>query len=109
MVAASNLAVRFVLELCALLALGYWGFRTGSGAFRIVLGLGAPILLATAWGLFGSPRAAVPLPVPTKLLFELIVFGVAVLALAFAGRPTLAWAFAAIVVVNRILMIAWRQ
>ena len=26
---AANLALRFLLELCALGALGYWGFKTG--------------------------------------------------------------------------------
>ena len=26
-----NLGLRFVLELCLLAALGYWGFRVGSG------------------------------------------------------------------------------
>jgi hypothetical protein len=28
-----NLAVRFLLEICALTALGYWGFKTGNGTF----------------------------------------------------------------------------
>ena len=38
------LGVRFALELCALAALGYWGFQTGhNGFFRIVLGIGAPL------------------------------------------------------------------
>ncbi|RIK40548.1 MAG: hypothetical protein DCC57_19460 [Chloroflexi bacterium] len=32
MIRAANLAVRFLLELCALAALGYWGFVTGNGA-----------------------------------------------------------------------------
>ena len=27
----ANLALRYLLELCALGALGYWGFKTGGG------------------------------------------------------------------------------
>lgn len=55
-VTAVNAAVRFVLELCALAALGYWGFRTGSGpVVRIILAAGAPLLAGAAWALFGAP------------------------------------------------------
>jgi hypothetical protein len=47
---ASNLGMRFVLELCALAALGYWGFKTGHGIFlKVILGLGAPLAAATIW------------------------------------------------------------
>jgi hypothetical protein len=35
----TNLALRFILELCVEIALGYWGFQTGKGLFlKIVLG-----------------------------------------------------------------------
>lgn len=37
----ANLALRFLLELCALIALAYWGFETGSGAIaKFALGIG---------------------------------------------------------------------
>jgi hypothetical protein len=32
----ANLALRFLLELCALVSLGYWGFKTASGAIAKV-------------------------------------------------------------------------
>lgn len=48
-VIAVNLGVRFLLELCELAALGYWGFQAGGGALvRIGLGIGAPVLAAVA-------------------------------------------------------------
>ena len=106
---AVNLALRFLLELCALVASGYWGFRTGSGVSRFLLGIGAPVLLAMAWGMFGSPRAAITLSGPVKLLVELAVFGIAAVALAAAGRPTLAWIFSSLVLANRLSMSLWRQ
>ena len=49
----ANLALAFFLELCALAALGYWGFVTGEGLpARIGLGVGAPLLAAVLWGAF---------------------------------------------------------
>jgi hypothetical protein len=43
----ANLALRFLLELCALAALGYWGFQTGRGpVMSAVLGIGAWLLTA---------------------------------------------------------------
>ena len=45
-----NLALRFILELCALVALGDWGFKTGSGALaKIALGIGTLLVAAVVW------------------------------------------------------------
>ena len=53
----ANLALRFLLELCALVALAYWGFETGSGAIaKFALGIGAPLVAAVVWGAFVAPR-----------------------------------------------------
>src|SRR5215211_3227281 len=42
-----NLALRFLLELCALVALGYWSFKGGGGPImKLALGIGAPLLAA---------------------------------------------------------------
>ena len=58
-----NLALAFLLELCALGALGYWGVRTGDGPVaKVALGLGAPLCAAVLWGLFAAPRAPVSVP-----------------------------------------------
>jgi hypothetical protein len=107
---AVNLAIRFLLELCVLVALGYWGFQTGQSTLtRVGLGLGAPLVAAIVWGTFISPRAAIPVSLPARLLLELIVFGAAVVALAAAGQRTLAWVLALVVVINEVLLYAWEQ
>ena len=57
----ANLAVRFlVLELGALAIAAYWGYESAEGVLRWVLAIGAPLLVAAAWGLFvrHSPRPA---------------------------------------------------
>ncbi len=46
LIKGANLALRFLLELCALGALGYWGFKTGGGlAAKIGLGSAHRLLL----------------------------------------------------------------
>jgi hypothetical protein len=56
----TNLTLAFVLELCALAALGLWGFSVGGGPVaKTALGIGAPLCAAVLWGLFAAPRAGV--------------------------------------------------
>ena len=53
---ALNLALRFVLEVCALAALGFWGWSQTDAPWRYVLILGVPALAAIAWGTFAVSR-----------------------------------------------------
>ncbi len=106
----ANLLLRFLLELCALGALGYWGFKTGSTTItKIALGVGAPLVAAVAWGVFVSPRAPVELPGLVVLLLQVLVFGSAAAALVATGHRTLAMVFGVIVVINAVLMHVWGQ
>ena len=106
----ANLALAFFLELCALAALGYWGFVTGEGLpARIGLGVGAPLLAAVLWGAFESPRAPLPLPEPWHLLFALAFFGCAAAALYAAGHARIALTFALAVILNLVLAYVWGQ
>ncbi len=105
-----NLALAFLLELCMLAALGYWGFSTyQSWPSQLGFGLGAPILAAVIWGMFLVPKAAKPVSNPLKFILEVLVFGCAVAALIAANRPNLAWAFALLVVLNKLLLYVWHQ
>ncbi|MGN6565952.1 MAG: YrdB family protein [Thermomicrobiales bacterium] len=107
---AANLGLRFLLELCALAALAYWGIQAGRGLLlKLVLGIGAPLAAAVVWGTFVAPKATVPVPAPVRILIEVVIFGLAALGLAAAGRPTLAWVLVVIFVINDILLYTWRQ
>jgi hypothetical protein len=56
--AATNLAIRFLLELALLAALAVWGFRAVEPLWlRFALGLVAPAIALVAWGAFVAPRA----------------------------------------------------
>ncbi|HEV2091858.1 MAG TPA: YrdB family protein [Rubrobacter sp.] len=104
----ANLAVRFLLELCALGALVYWGFAVGGNLVaKLALGLGAPLLAAAVWGTFVAPKAAFPLDMPLRLVPEALVFGSAVAALFATGHPLLAVCLAVLAAVNRALVLAW--
>lgn len=106
----TNVGVRFLLELCLLLVFGYWGFRSGqNGLTKALLGVGAPLLTAVVWGTLLAPKAATRLHEPWLLLAELVLFGLAVWALLGNGRTTLGIAFGLIYVVNKILMLVWKQ
>jgi hypothetical protein len=110
LIKGANLLLRFLLELCALGAIGYWGFKTGSGVIaKVGLGIGAPLLAAVVWGVFVSPEAPVQLPGLLVLLLQVLVFGAAAAGLVATRHRSLAPVFVAVVVVNAVLMYVWGQ
>jgi hypothetical protein len=61
------------------------------------------------WGSVVAPKAPRRLSDPWRLLVEVLVFGLAALALAVAGQGALAAAFALVVAVNIALLFVWEQ
>ncbi len=107
---SANLALRFLLELCALVALGYWGFKTGSGTItKLALGVGVPLLAAAVWGAALSPRRSVPLSDRLAFILSLVVLGLSAVAVGAAGQATLAVVFAVLTIVNATLIVLWKQ
>jgi hypothetical protein len=110
LIKGANLALRFLLELCALGALAYWGFKTGGGLLaKVSLGIGAPLVAAVVWGTFLSPQAPVQLPGLLVLVLQVLVFGLAAAGLVVTGHRTLALVFGVTVVINALLMYVWGQ
>ncbi len=110
MLKPANLALRFVAELSALAALAYWGFTVDApGAVRALLGIGAPLAAALAWGGFVAPKARYQAPGAVRLAVELAVFSMSIAALAVSGPAALAWTYAVMVAVNTVLTTVWRQ
>lgn len=105
-----NLGVRFLLELCVLASLGYWGFTLDKGMlFKWVVGIGAPLIAAIIWGTFIAPKSPYLLDEPMRLVVEILIFASAFLALYSSGHHGLAWALAVVVVINRSLIMIWKQ
>jgi Protein of unknown function (DUF2568) len=98
----ANLAVRFLLELSALAATASWGFET-----HWVLGVLAPAAVIVVWLLFLAPKRKIDVPKPIRLVLEFVVFGAAAVALAAAGQPELAIAFAVLAAISGTLNYLW--
>jgi len=112
-----NLALRFLLELAALAAYGYFGWQVASGPVRFLLALGLPVLAGVLWGLFAVPgdhvrsgKAPVLVPGIARLALEVVIFAGAVLALYAAGAHLAAFIFGAALLVQHLAAydrIAW--
>ena len=106
----ANLALRFLLELCVLAALAYWGFQTGQTTIvRIVLGIGAPLVAVVVWALLGAPKAPWHLKGVWRLLLEVVFFGLPAVALFVVGQHILGIVFALVFILNTILIYTWSQ
>lgn len=100
-----NLGLRFLLELTALVAMGYWGWqRGGEGIIRFILAIAIPIIAAILWGTFRVPGdpgdALVAVPGIVRLLFELIFFGFATWGFYNAGLVKVSWIFSIIILIH---------
>ncbi|MGE7945465.1 YrdB family protein [Lysinibacillus sp. NPDC093688] len=105
-----NIVLRFLLEICVLMAFGYWGIQTGKGMFfKLLLGIGAPALFVVLWSMFGSPKATFPLNGIWHFMFEFVIFSLAVIALYAAGKTQLATTFAILIIINQILLSVFHQ
>lgn len=105
-----NLGLRFILEISALVVYGYWGFKIGNSGFtKGLLCIIIPVAIAVVWGVFGSPKASIPLSEPLHLVLEVIVFLIPVGLLFSINGIKLAIGYGMIAVLNRILMYIWAQ
>lgn len=95
-----NLALRFVLEICILYALGWWGWMRGNGVGRWVLAIGLVLAAMLLWGVFRVPNDGgepkVEVTGRMRLLIEMVLFAAAIAALASGERRTLAVVFAVV-------------
>ena len=86
---AANLTLRFLLELCLLAALAYWGTQTSHGVVSVLLAIAAPALAAVVWGAFVAPKATWRLHGVAWLAVQFVLFGAGVAALIGTGHPVL--------------------
>ena len=102
-----TLLVRFLLELCMLAALGYWGFETDDSAVaQWALGLGVPVAAAVVWGMFIAPKARYPVPIAVWIGLQVVLFGAAAAGLAAVASTGLAVLFVIAVVLHGAAMAA---
>jgi hypothetical protein len=105
-----NLLLRLMLELGVLLSIGYWGLHyKSSSMIKFGLGIGMPILVMIVWGTFIAPNSAYQLPLPFRIMMELMVFGFGAFALFASGHQSLFKIFTVLVCLNMILLLYWKQ
>ena len=92
------------MELGIVMALGYWGYKTGDNATtKTLLLIGTPLLGFGVWGVVDF-RQAGSLAEPFRLIEELIISGLATAALFASGAEALAWALGLISIIHHILV-----
>ena len=106
-----NLLLAFVLELGMLAAFCYAGWvSTNILWLKVVLAIGLPGIAIVLWAVWAAPGAKKRrLKMPALLLFKLAIFAVATAAWWVAGQAFIASIFAALVVINVLGMLAFRQ
>lgn len=104
------LAVRFLLELTALVCFAIWAWRKTPSPWRWVTVVVLPVLIGWAWGAFAvsddpsrSGETDFETPGPLRLLLEFAVLFGAVAALHHAGFRRAAKWLLAIMVLYQIL------
>lgn len=105
-----NMALRFMLEVFALVAFAIWGWNAASGWVSALLAICLPVFFAAMWAIFaveGDPSRSGKTVIPTKgiirLLLELLFFGLAVWALFDLGYIKSGFAFSFLVVLHYAL------
>ena len=101
---AANEVLAFLLELAAMVVLGFWGWTVGGALLAIAI----PLLAILLWGLFAAPRARFTVPLAAQLAVKVAVFGAAVVGLAATGHPVLAGILAVVLLVNTVAATIWR-
>ena len=103
-------ALAFFLELCALAALGWWGFTIGdNAAWHVLFGLGAPLVAALLWGMVAAPRARIRAPLLVVLAVKAVVYASAVAGLYGVHHAVLGLVYAALVVANTTIVTVQRR
>lgn len=97
----------FAVEMAVLVAFGMWGWHVGSGPWRFVLAVMAPVVFAVAWGVLAAPNSTRTLPDPALAVFQLGAFLLAAVALWAIGRTGLGVGLGviavAVVMLDRVL------
>jgi Protein of unknown function (DUF2568) len=86
-----NLGLRALMEMGIVVALAYWGYQIGENVgMKILLGIVAPLIGFGFWGAIDFHQAG-HLAEPLRLSEELIISGLAAIALYAAGQHALGW------------------
>jgi hypothetical protein len=102
-----NLALRFALEIGALIGLGIAAWQSTTGPVRWIAAIALPLVAAGVWGTFNvlddpSRSGAAPVEVAgwLRLAIELTILGGGAVAIGIVGGPIAGIVFAVLVLVH---------
>lgn len=96
-----NLALSFIIELCAVYIYGTTGFVFGGDSLiKYALLILLPAILILLWGIFAAPKSKRRLKNPARTIFKLIVFASAALFLIINRNLIFAAIFSCAVIMN---------
>ena len=105
-----NLMIRFILELLALVSVGFWAWKSFDDPLQYILGIGLPILMTIIWGTFAVPddpsrsgKAPIPVSGLVRLLLEFMFFALAVWALYDLKQDKLSYILGGIVIIHYLI------
>jgi Protein of unknown function (DUF2568) len=99
-----NLALRSLMETGIVVALGYWGYHAGgNSSVKVLFGVGAPLLAFGFWGLVDF-RQAGRMAEWLRLFQELIISGLAAVALYVSSQHLLGWTLGMVSVIHHVLV-----
>ena len=100
----ANLVLRFVLELCAVVAAAYSGSQMVAGPLSWIGAVGAALAFILLWAVVAAPKTQNGLSgLQKERIGTVIMLGTAG-TLALAGQPAIAVSFGMLVVVNVALL-----
>ena len=102
-----NLAIRFALEVVAIITFAIWGLKLLDSWVSIILAILLPLIFALLWGVFAVPndpsrsgKTVVVTPGLIRLLLELVLFGAAAWMLFDLEFLKLGWIFSTVVIIH---------
>ena len=99
-----NVALRGIMEAGIIFGLGYWGYQTGQDLeAKLLLSTAAPLLLFGFWGFYDFHKAGRNAEL-WRLLQELLISGMAAVALYMAGQHVFCWVLAGISIMHHALV-----
>jgi len=100
----------FWLQIAMLAAFGYWGFHAVEDPWlRWVAAIGVPLVLFVLWRLFLAPRAGQRADSTLYVAVSVVLFNLAALAFFGTNQPYLGAAMLVPTVINRTLVVIWKQ
>ena len=105
-----NLAIRFALEVTAIITFAIWGLKLLDSRVSIVLAILLPLVFALLWGVFAVPddpsrsgKTVVVTPGLIRLILELALFGAAAWMLFDLDYSTVALIFGSAVMIHYLI------